>query len=272
MSKPVPPKFELNDFQRTYFAFLRDRLPTVENDDDLAELILSKGLFALMNDVKDWLPAEKRAMAPKPLPEHYRIILEPAELTALETIYEVQPWWREPVELLHMVIQEGLKAMNRAGASKRDPTESTRSEIEVNREAKAKLSAQARNPVVALLDKLEAGDALSLKFPARLTIELTPEQQRALQVIADLEPHSNDANLVSKVIDRGIESMNGDGAVVPLASNAHTKSARHKETGKDVSLQDRLRKKLTKFLAEHPEAMSKDEARELLVDLGSRRG
>lgn len=240
MSKPTPPKFELNDFQRTYFDFLRDRLG-LGNDDELAELIMSKGLFALLSDVKDRAPKEKRAMAPKPLPEHYRIILEPAELTALENIYEVQPWWREPLELLHTVIREGLKAMNRAGASKPDPTESTRSQIETRREAKA---AQAsRNPVVVLLDRLEAGDALSLKFPSRLTIELSPEQQEEMQQIADTEIHANDAALVSKVLDRGIEAMKG-GTIVPLAT-AHTKRARHKEREKDISLEDRLRKRLT---------------------------
>ena len=31
--------------------------------------------------------------------------------------------------------------------------------------------------------------------------------------------------------------------------------ARHKENAKDVRLEDRLRRKLTKFLAEHPGAM-----------------
>lgn len=268
MSKPVSPTFELNDFQRTYFDSLRDRLG-IGDDEELAEMIMSKGLFALMSDVKDRSPTEKRAMAPRPLPEHYRIILEPAELTSLETIYEVQPWWREPVELLHMVIREGLKAMNRAGASKPDPTESTRSQIETRREAKA--TQAPRNPVVALLDRLEAGDALSLKFPARLTIELSPEQQEAMREIADREPHANDAQLVSMVIDRGVEVMNGKSTVVPLATNARTKRARHKEREKDVSLEDRLRKKLTKFLAEHPNVIGTDEARTLLADLGVRR-
>jgi hypothetical protein len=185
----------------------------------------------------------------------------------------VQPWWREPVELLHMVIREGLKAMNRAGASKRDPTESTRSEIEVRREKINELSrsARAENPVVALLKKIEAGDALSLKFPKTLTVELTPEQQGAMLEIADREPHANDAQLLGRVIDRGIESMNR-GEVVPVAVSDRTKRARHKEREKDVSLEDRLRKKLTKFVKEHPKALSKEEARTLLADLGTRRG
>lgn len=273
MSKPVTPTFELNDFQRNYFDFLRDRLG-VDDDEELARMIMSKGLFALMSDVKDRAPTEKRAaMAPRPLPDHYRIILEPKELHALENIYEVQPWWREPVELLHMVIREGLKAMNRAGASKRDPTESTRSENEVHQEKLDKMSrsARAENPVVALLKKIEAGEALSLKFPKTLTVTLSPEQQEAMREIADREPHANDAQLVSKVISKGIEAMKGDGVVVPLAA-ARTKRARHKEREKDVSLEDRLRKRLTKFLREHPEAPSKEEARTLLADLGTRRG
>lgn len=266
--------FEPTDFQRAALAYLRDHLKGTD-DEQLLELVVSQGIFSLMTKLlQDKVPpiaTEKRAtMAPRPLPDHYSIILEPKELSALENIYEVQPWWREPVELLHTVIREGLKSMNRGGASKRDPTESTRSEIEVNREARAKLSAQERNPVVALLDRLEAGDAFSLKFPARLTVELTPEQQDAMQEIADREPHANDAQLLNRVIDRGIEAMKSDGVVVPLA--ARTKRARHKDREKDVSLEDRLRKKLTKFLAEHPNALAKGEARRLLADLGTRRG
>lgn len=273
MSMPAPPKLELNDFQRVYFKFLRDRLPEVESDDKLAQLIMSKGLFALMKEQTDQkaAPTEKRAMAPKPLPENYRIILETDELMALEQIYEVQPWCREPVEVLHLAIREGLKAMNRARASKRDPTEPTRSEMEVSREQDAARLQRAatKSPVLALLKKLEAGDALSLKFPKTLTVELTPEQQDAMQLIADREPHPlGDAQLVSRVISLGIESMKGDSHVQPLATNARTKRARHKEREKDVSLEDRLRKKLTKFLTDHPDAMSKQDARALLADLG----
>lgn len=212
MTQPVPPTYELNEFQRTYFDFLRERLG-LGSDEELAQLVMSKGLFALMREQKDPIasPTEKRAMAPKPLPTQYRIILEPGELTVLEKIYEVQPWWRDPLELLHMIIREGLKSMNRAGASKRDPTEPTRSEMEVSREqdaARLQRSAQTKSPVLALLDKLDA--------------------------------------------------------------TARMKRARHKEREGDVSLEDRVRKKLTKFLAQHPETMSKKEARKLLADLGER--
>lgn len=273
MSKP----FEPTDFQRTIMAYLRKHMPGID-DEQLFEIVVSQGLFSLMAKLLNGKvpppPNEKRAaMAPRPLPDHYSIILEPKDLHALENIYEVQPWWREPVELLHMVIREGLKSMNRAGASKRDPTESTRSEIEVRREKIKEMSRSARamNPVVALLDKLEAGDALSLKFPATLTVTLSPEQQEAMQAIADRESHPlGDAQLVSRVIDRGIEAMNSDGAIVPLATTARTKSARHKEREKDVSLEERLRKKLTKFVAANPGTLSKDEARKLLADLGER--
>ncbi len=98
MTKPASPKFELNDFQRVYFEFLRDRLPEVESDDELARLIMSKGLFALMKEQTDQKAAttEKCAMAPKPLPTHYRVILEPDEQTALEYLFELEPRWREP--------------------------------------------------------------------------------------------------------------------------------------------------------------------------------
>lgn len=273
MTKPFAP----TDFQRTLLAYLRKHMPGLD-DEQLFEIVVSQGLFSLMakllqGKVPPPLNEKHAAMAPRPLPDHYSIILEPQELHALETIYEVQPWWREPLELLHMVIREGLKAMNRAGASKRDPTESTRSEIEVRQEKLNEMSrtARAENPVVALLKKIEAGDALSLKFPKTLTVELTPEQQEAMQLIADREPHANDALLLGRVISKGIEAMKGDGVVVPLAA-ARTKRARHKEREKDVSLEDRLRKKLTKFLREHPEGMSKEEARTLLTDLGTRRG
>lgn len=273
MNKPFQP----TDFQRTLLAYLREHLPGLD-DEQLFEIVVSQGLFSLMGKLlQDKVPPppnEKRAaMAPRPLPDHYRIILEPKDLHALENIYEVQPWWREPVELLHMVIREGLKSMNRAGASKRDPTESTRSENEVHQEKLDKLSREARaeNPVVALLRKIEAGDALSLKFPKTLTVTLSPEQQEAMREIADREPHANDAQLVSKVISKGIEAMKGDGVVVPLAA-ARTKRARHKEREKDVSLEDRLRRKLTKFVDRHPDALSKQEARTLLADLGTRPG
>lgn len=251
MTKP----FEPTDFQRTILAYLRKHMPGID-DEQLFEIVVSQGLFSLMAKLlQDKVPptaTEKRAaMAPKPLPEHYRIILDPKELGALERIYEVQPWWREPVELLHMVIREGLKSMNRAGASKRDPTESTRSEIEVNREKINEMSrmARAENPVVALLHKIEAGDALSLKFPARVSVELTPAQQEGMREIADREPHASDEQLLSRVISVGIEAMKGESPVQPLATNAdgtRTKHARHKERWGDVSLEDRLRKTLTK--------------------------
>lgn len=275
MSKPSSPKFEPTDFQRSLLAYLREHMPGLD-DEQLFEIVVSQGIFSLMTKLLNGEvppPTEKRAMAPKPLPEHYRIILEPHELTALENIYEAQPWWREPLELLHEVIREGLKAMNRAGASKQDPTEPTRSQLEVDREAKAKLSARAANPVLALLKKLETGVAHPFEFPATLTVELTPSQQEAMLEIANREPHANDEQLLSRILDRGIESTQDDyDEHQSLFTNTHTKRARHKEREGNVSLEDRLRKKLTKFLDQHPDAMSAEDARAMLADLGARRG
>ncbi|MFO0737555.1 MAG: hypothetical protein U0270_16805 [Labilithrix sp.] len=271
----------LSTVQQTLLDLLRERMPNID-DDELLQLLVAKGLFTLLHENVDRVlpPAEeKQATASvKEFPTHYRLILEPAEHTALEHLYELEPRWREPLELLHKVIQEGIKAMNRAGASKRDPTRPTRSELEVSREqdaARLQRRAQTKSPVLALLDKIEAedrGEALSLSFPARMTVHLSPEQVEGMTEIADREPHESDAQLLEAVISKGIESMKETSA--PLRATAQraplNRRARHKENAKEVRLEDRLRKKLTKFLRQHPDVMRSEEARKLLADLGER--
>lgn len=283
MPKTETIQVPVTPIQRTLLDLLRERMPNL-GDDELLQLLVAKGLFTLLHENVDRVlpPAEEKHAtgSVKEFPTHYRLILEPAEHTALEHLYELEPRWREPLELLHKVIQEGVRAMNRGGASKRDPTRPTRSEVEVSREqdaARLQRSAQTKSPVLALLDKIEAedrGEALSLSFPAEMTVHLSPEQVKGMTEIADREPHEDDEKLLVRVISEGIDAMKGN--VVPIVTSAPraalNRRARHKENAKNVRLEDRLRKKLTKFLAEHPEAMSKDEARELLVDLGVRRG
>lgn len=279
MPKTATIHVPLSPVQQTLLDLLRERAPSIF-DEELPHVIVSKGLHALLREHVDRvLPPdeEKRATASvKEFPTHYRVILEPAEHTALEHLYELEPRWREPLELLHKVIQEGIKAMNLAGASKRDPTRLTRSEVEVSREqdaARLQRSAQTKSPVLALLDKIEAkgrGEALSLSFPAKMTVHLSPEQVKEMTLIADEEPHEDDEQLLGKVISKGIDAMKE--AVAATARRAPLKRrARHKFNAHDVPLEDRLRKKLTKFLAETPNAMSKDDADALLSDLGARR-
>lgn len=281
MPKTDTIQLSVTPVQQTLLALLRERMPKL-NDDELLQLLIAKGLFTLLHENVDRVlpPAEeKQATASvKEFPTHYRLILEPAEHTALEHIYELEPRWREPLELLHKVIQEGIKAMNLAGASKRDPTRLTRSEVEVSREqdaARLHRSAQTKTPVLALLDKIEAkdrGEALSLSFPATMTVHLSPEQVERMTDIADEVPHEDDEKLLKMVLSKGIDAMRG--AVSPFETTAAraplNRRARHKENGKDVSLEDRLRRRLTKFLRAHPDVVPEEEARKLLADLGER--
>jgi len=281
MPKTQAIQVPITPIQQTLLDLLRERMPNI-GDDELLQLLVAKGLFTLLHENVDRvLPSdEKQATASvKEFPTHYRLILEPVEHTALEHLYELEPRWREPLELLHSVIREGIRAMNRAGAAKRDPTRPTRSEVEVSREqdaARLQRSAQTKSPVLALLDKIEAedrGEALSLSFPATMTVRLSPKQVEGMTEIADREPHEDDRQLLSRVISKGIAAMKETGA--PPSTTAQrtplNRRARHKENAREVRLEDRLRKKLTKFLAETPNAICKEDADALLADLGARR-
>ena len=78
-------------------------------------------------------------MPPRLFPTHFNIILDAYQRSALEDLFELDPHLLDEVELLHDVIREGIKAMNRAAEERGDTRgiEPTRTEVEASKEARA---------------------------------------------------------------------------------------------------------------------------------------
>lgn len=124
-------------------------------------------------------------------------------------------------------------------------------------------------PVKASTREQAIDEEFTLTFPRSVRLDFDDPLRDDLRDLANLLPHEDDQQLVTMILERGIRAIKSNGAVRTPATNAGIRRARFKEHGTDVSLEDRLRKKLTKFLAEHPDAMSKRRAHELLAGLSS---
>lgn len=74
-------------------------------------------------------------MTNKLFPTHFRIILDEGERGAMDRLWEHNPTFNEEVDLLHAVLREGIKVMNRA-AKNRQP-ELTRTQLEANKRSMA---------------------------------------------------------------------------------------------------------------------------------------
>jgi hypothetical protein len=126
-------------------------------------------------------------------------------------------------------------------------------------------------PVRASVRGRAIDEAFTLDFPRTIRLDLDDPLRDDLRALANLLPHEDDQQLVTMILERGIRAMKTDGVIPAHATSAGIKRARHKEHEKDLSLEERLRKKLTRFLSEHPDAMKRERARKLLADLGSGR-
>jgi hypothetical protein len=75
---------------------------------------------------------------PKLFPTHFQIILDEHERGSLDTLYDVEPYLRDEVAMLHEVIRAGIKALKPIAEEKRrDPLHRTRSQREVERKRSA---------------------------------------------------------------------------------------------------------------------------------------
>lgn len=71
-----------------------------------------------------------RAKTPSTFPTHFKIILDHAEQSLLDDLWQAEPWWREPMELFHAVLRRGIGTMKEEAEENRDPHQPTRIELE----------------------------------------------------------------------------------------------------------------------------------------------
>jgi hypothetical protein len=66
---------------------------------------------------------------PKLFPNQFNLLLERGERSAFDDLFEKEPWWREPIELLHAVIRKGLVVMKEDAEENYDPHQPTRTQL-----------------------------------------------------------------------------------------------------------------------------------------------
>ena len=115
-----------------------------------------------------------------------------------------------------------------------------------------------------------------VKFPERIEVALTPAQRLTMENIAEREPEISLEQLMRQVISRGIEIMKNSSLPALEAASVAQVGKKKSPTPKrpvvenyiGVPLEERLRRRLEEFLAEHPEAIPEEEATAMLIDLG----
>jgi hypothetical protein len=172
--------------------------------------------------------------------EHFRINLDEGERCAMENLWQHNPNFDEPIDLLHVSLREGIKVMTRA-AKDRQP-ELTRTQLEAGKRSQAQSAPQKG----ALHERAEA-PLPKRKIENYTGLALEPMQQKSIDEFWNAHDYLHEEDMISILIDLGLRAA--DKHPEPFAMDAPKGSAvEHKEN--PVSVKTAGRKRRLKRLAQ----------------------
>ena len=207
---------------------------------------------------------------------------------ALDLILEHRPDIRTDDELLLRVVAEGVATVLEHEKDRVEPHATVQSVADRMERRLKELAKDATNlPAMATIGSMRPFPKITKRYkdPRKQHVEsyvatvITKDVQERLQLFLDTHTEADLESLLATLIGVGLDRVEKDPKILkPDPAEEFAKLARSSPpvtasiVEDEIALEERLRKKLTKFLAAHPDAMKREHARKLLADLGAHRG